>query len=625
MIGVAILAALAAGLTPDDPGLLRVAPHPLVFVVAIVAARHGPAGGAASGLLAAALHLAAQVHAARGASAGAGASLIDLAGRADAVAPLALLVLGLGLGELRRRQAAAEGASRRARQDVIAERDALRTRLALSEATRQELERRAVEPTATLAAVHEGTERLDALDAAEVPAAIVDLVARHLLASSAALYLVEEGKLRRRAFRGGDPEPPETRPLDDGLVGAALREKRTLSARDPAARPAAASGRARGVETLLAAPLLAEDGTPLGAIAVDALPLVSLTSSAERILAMLAAHASRAVARTAGRPRAGDSRIYDETVGALRYAHLVERLADEFERSRRYKTPFSLLLLEIEEFDAVPPAGRAPLRTALAQALRNVVRKVDHVFIYRDDRSFAVTLPHTPEPGAALVLERVREEVDRYGLAPYREPGRLEFQLGFATRKDEMRSPADLAKAAEDACAAPIRPGEGEEGAEPPPDEEGTERIPALTPEAIEAARAEAAASRAAGEAPAEAPAAAEAPSPDAATPPPETPPSPAPETPPAPPAPEATTPSPEAAPTPPDGTRPAAAPAPEAPPPEALPPAAVPAESLAASTPPPGSSSGERGGATRRSKRAPKAGGKPAKGGGAKEREGEP
>jgi len=491
LIGVAILAAVNAGLVPDDPGLLKVSPHPLVFVVAIVAARHGPVSGLLSGVAAAALHLLAQAAALGAFGTGASArSLAEALSRASLVAPLALVLLGLVLGELRRRLARGEVALRLTGEHVRAERDALRTRLALSERTREELERRATEPAATLAAVHEGMQRLASLEPEALHTGIVDLVMRHLLARSVAVYALEEGKLRRKAWRGGDPEPAETRSQDEGLLGASLREGKTLSARDALGRPGLAGS---PLETLLAAPLLLEDGRPMGGIAVESIPLASLTAGAERVLAMLADAASRAIERGIGRERRDDARIFDGAVGALRYSHLLERLADEFERSRRYGTAFSLLVLEVVAYDDVPPAGRNALRKALAQALRNGVRKVDHVFVYKDERSFAVTLPHTPEEGAALVRTRIREEIDRYALAPYRRDGNLEYEIGIASRRESMLSPADLAKAAEDAAAAPVRPGEEEAaviaGAERISGD-GTERIKALTPEAILAAKA---------------------------------------------------------------------------------------------------------------------------------------
>lgn len=89
-------------------------------------------------------------------------------------------------------------------------------------------------------------------------------------------------------------------------------------------------------------------------------------------------------------------------------------LREELERSRRYRHPCALLLLDVDRFKAVNdawghPAGDAVLR-AIAERLRNEVRPTDRVARYGGEE-FAVLLPETDAAGAAAAAERVRAAI----------------------------------------------------------------------------------------------------------------------------------------------------------------------------------------------------------------------
>lgn len=90
------------------------------------------------------------------------------------------------------------------------------------------------------------------------------------------------------------------------------------------------------------------------------------------------------------------------------------RLKEEIEKSRRYKTPFSLLLLDIDNFKHFNnnyghQAGDEVLRI-VARVLRNNTRSSDRVFRYGGEE-FAVYLQNTGDESAAKVAERVRKHI----------------------------------------------------------------------------------------------------------------------------------------------------------------------------------------------------------------------
>lgn len=93
-----------------------------------------------------------------------------------------------------------------------------------------------------------------------------------------------------------------------------------------------------------------------------------------------------------------------------------QSLADEFRRARRYQTPLSLILLDVDHFKSYNdahghPAGSRALRR-LARVLRLAARETDIVCRYGGEE-FALLLPHTNGPEALALAERLRARVER--------------------------------------------------------------------------------------------------------------------------------------------------------------------------------------------------------------------
>ncbi|MBZ4394991.1 diguanylate cyclase [Myxococcus sp. AS-1-15] len=86
----------------------------------------------------------------------------------------------------------------------------------------------------------------------------------------------------------------------------------------------------------------------------------------------------------------------------------------EVKRSRRYRYPIALLMVELDRFQerasSLAPAAR---KGALAETLGLLVagvRDIDVAVPFADSR-FVVFLPHTPRSGARVVAERLREKL----------------------------------------------------------------------------------------------------------------------------------------------------------------------------------------------------------------------
>ncbi len=127
----------------------------------------------------------------------------------------------------------------------------------------------------------------------------------------------------------------------------------------------------------------------------------------------------------------------DALTGLSNRRYFEERLQEEFARARRYRSPLSLVMLDIDYFKRINdtyghPFGDEVLR-AVAQVTRARLREVDMLARYGGEELIAL-LPETSPADALRACERVREAIE--GL-------QLEYQAPDGTKK-EVRCTASL-------------------------------------------------------------------------------------------------------------------------------------------------------------------------------------
>ena len=114
-------------------------------------------------------------------------------------------------------------------------------------------------------------------------------------------------------------------------------------------------------------------------------------------------------------------------------AALDDRLAEEVERSVRYRQPLSVLFLDIDHFKSINDArghqvGDDVLR-ALADTLQATVRSPDFVARYGGEE-FVVIAPGTWTVDAAVLGNRIRDAVARHVPQPLGSP--ITMSIGIA-------------------------------------------------------------------------------------------------------------------------------------------------------------------------------------------------
>lgn len=138
----------------------------------------------------------------------------------------------------------------------------------------------------------------------------------------------------------------------------------------------------------------------------------------------------------------------------MRYFH--DYFKREIERSLRYKTCFSLILLDLDNFKEVNdtyghPAGDRVLQY-IAELISGTLRQVDLAARYGGEE-FAVFLPETNRNEAMIIAERLRNQIEMHKTPWQKHKIRVTSSIGVAdfhpedkeTNQDEIIARADRA------------------------------------------------------------------------------------------------------------------------------------------------------------------------------------
>jgi len=216
------------------------------------------------------------------------------------------------------------------------------------------------------------------------------------------------------AFRGFSED-------ESGRIHAVLSEQKTI---DPTrfegvdhvrSGPLHAALEAVGVriESAMAVPIQG-DGEAAGILWIfdDARPFTDDEMDGARIVAEYA----KAALRNAERYQNAKERAFiDDVTGIYNVRYLLSTTENEIQRAERYRTPLSVLFLDLDRFKLVNDryghlVGSQTLCN-LSKLLLRCVRQVDTLARYGGDE-FTILLVDTPHDTALAVAERIRRTVE---------------------------------------------------------------------------------------------------------------------------------------------------------------------------------------------------------------------
>jgi diguanylate cyclase (GGDEF)-like protein len=149
--------------------------------------------------------------------------------------------------------------------------------------------------------------------------------------------------------------------------------------------------------------------------------------------------------------------VTDELTGISNRRRLTEGLAAAIALARRQKSPLAVVLADLDRFKELNDtqgheAGDKALVQA-AQALQSGLREVDLLGRWGGEEFLAV-LPGSDVDGAREVGERLRKAIEQMGLTNDVTGRVLTTSVGIAALADDVASPADLVRRADQALYA---------------------------------------------------------------------------------------------------------------------------------------------------------------------------
>jgi diguanylate cyclase (GGDEF)-like protein len=164
--------------------------------------------------------------------------------------------------------------------------------------------------------------------------------------------------------------------------------------------------------------------------------------------------------------------IRDALTGLYNYGYFKEALHYEVEKSRRYKTPLSLLFLDIDDFkrinDTLGHLKGDKIMRQVATILKQGIRQADLLCRYGGDE-FVMLLSQTPPDQAIVLAERLRQYIVQSSMNRLEQRLQVTVSIGVAGLGPGM-STEDLIKEADAAHYRAKQAGKNRvAGPEPPP------------------------------------------------------------------------------------------------------------------------------------------------------------
>lgn len=200
-----------------------------------------------------------------------------------------------------------------------------------------------------------------------------------------------------------------------------------------------------GIRSELAVPMIVQDRV-VGAIDIQSPVPARFTSESKKTITALANHAATAVENAMLHSRILGFARKDKLTGLGNLRFFEEKLEEEFMRTDRSNFPFSLIMMDIDDFKNYNDSwghlmGNTLLKTVV-KAMNSAIREVD-VLIRYGGEEFVCILPFTGEQEASEIAERIRKRVvESSYVIPHSEQqplGKVSISLGVSTYITDVR------------------------------------------------------------------------------------------------------------------------------------------------------------------------------------------
>lgn len=146
--------------------------------------------------------------------------------------------------------------------------------------------------------------------------------------------------------------------------------------------------------------------------------------------------------------------LTDPLTGLPNRRYLSDRLFEEVERSKRYDTPLSFMIIDVDHFktynDIYGHTNADIVLVKMAQLLRNSIRAIDMSARFAGDE-FCIVLPETELDAASRIAERLRGAVSEteFCAETGERMGRVTLSVGVSSFSPTRQSPLAIIESAD--------------------------------------------------------------------------------------------------------------------------------------------------------------------------------
>jgi len=275
-------------------------------------------------------------------------------------------------------------------------------------------------------------------------------------AGSIALYHKETRELEIRAHHGfsqGFVGDARWKVRQGGLTDKILKSKQPTVISNTTNKAFFSNPLAikEGIKSMACVPLVFNEDI-IGVFYVDDFTPRKFAKRELRLLYILSTFAAMSIDHARLHDSTKKMAVTDGLTGLYNHRHLQEVLEKEVSRGCRYNAPFSLIMLDIDDFKRVNdgfghPFGDRVLKK-LADVLRSVIRDSDIAARYGGEE-FAVILPSVDSVQAAAMSQRIMAEVNKKmkGLMKGKQP--LTVSVGVSSFPADARGRMELIEKAD--------------------------------------------------------------------------------------------------------------------------------------------------------------------------------
>lgn len=420
---------------PEDPGYLSVRPHPFWVIVLLISIRYVFRESILCALLAAGVYV---FHILLLSGSTFYFSAISL--YSDFKTPLLFLIVAGFISGYTQHLLERTQVLRRQLDERKQEIDVFKDRYRATAQALHQLETRIAGEFTGILDLFAELARTKQMDSAQIKNGLLEVLVRYLDVEQASYYDIERGRLIRRFSVGdGDGGGDHPDPAQDILLAEALRSPEVAHLGQFTREQDLEEYRGLG---LLAGSLRNADGEVIGVASVEKMPFIEYNPHSFKLFGTILQWWGSVLDETVRLEELRARNVYNESLGLYNYSYFADRIAQEFERARRFSLPMSMALLRIDAFAEVEQLDR--LRTALALIINQNISELEMAACYTSDDLLAISFPIAMATDAEGKVRRIIAAIESFDLHPYRDGDRpltlswatADYEIGMASHRE---------------------------------------------------------------------------------------------------------------------------------------------------------------------------------------------